>query len=230
MPTRRIKTGEGVDRSVVIPANYRKPTSPRDPFINKGFIAKIADAINAPSISSFNAFPKETYFSGQDRGEEIVLIIRQHPIILFPSVVVALLLLLGSFVVASVLANYGLLGSKSISGAVAFLVLVTLVILTSVFSTFLRWFYTLNIVTTKRIVDLDFHDVIKHVFTEARLERVEDISHKPMGLWSSIFDFGDVFVQTAGTRMNIIMNSVPRARDIQDTIYDLIDMKHRGEI
>lgn len=230
MPTKNVKTGEGEIKTVILPSNYRKPVTPNDPFINRSFIGKIADAVNSPSISSFNAFPKETFFSGQDRGEEIVLIVRQHPIVLLPGIVTSVLVLFIGFVISSVLANYGLLGSKSVAGIIAFLIILTLFILTSIFSAFLKWFYTVNIVTTTRIIDLDFQDVIKHVYTEARLDKIEDVTHKPAGFWSSIFDFGDVYVQTAGTKMGIIMKNVPRARDIQDTIYDLIDMKHGGEI
>lgn len=215
---------------VALPPNYRKPLTPRDPYVNRSFIKKIANAVNSHATASFNAFPKQTFFSGQDRGEEIVLIVRQHPITLFPSIFSALIVLLVSFVISILISNEGLLGSQSISGSIAVLVIMTLFVVTYVFSAFLKWFYTLNIITTRRIIDLDFQAVIKHVFTEARLDKIEDISHKPMGFWSSIFDFGDVYVQTAGTNLNIVMTSVSRPRDVQDTINDLIDMKHKNEI
>jgi hypothetical protein len=49
-------------------------------------------------------------------------------------------------------------------------------------------------------------------------------------VFSSIFDYGDVYIQTAGEKPEFEFKGVPRPRDIQDTLFDLMEMKQSGKI
>jgi len=93
-----------------------------------------------------------------------------------------------------------------------------------------KWYFTVNIITDQRVIDVDFDNVLYHKFSEATLEKIEDVSHAPAGLLSSIFDYGDVFLQTAGTEPEFKFKGVPRPRDVQDTLLDLIEMADKGQI
>jgi hypothetical protein len=98
---------------------------------------------------------------------------------------------------------------------------------TFIIVTFFKWFFNVNIITTERIVDIDFDKIFYHNVAETQLERVEDVSHRPGGVWASFFDFGTVYVQTAGEQREFEFKDVPRPRDIQDTILDLLELKQR---
>jgi hypothetical protein len=87
-----------------------------------------------------------------------------------------------------------------------------------------------NIITSDRIVDVDFSNILFHRFSEAQLENIEDVTHSPVGVFSSIFDYGDVYIQTAGENPEFEFKGVPRPRDIQDTLFDLMEMKQNGKI
>ena len=87
-----------------------------------------------------------------------------------------------------------------------------------------------NIITDKRVIDLDFTSLLSHTSSEARLDKIEDVTHKQIGLISSIFDIGTLYIQTAGAKAEIEFDYIPRPRDVQDILYDLLDSKHEGKI
>ena len=69
-----------------------------------------------------------------------------------------------------------------------------------------------------------------HSMSEAQLEKIEDVTHKQLGILGSFFDVGSVYIQTAGTAQNIEFTNVPRPRDIQDILIDMLESKQKGEI
>lgn len=193
----------------------------------KSFLEKISPEQAKNNTSMFCAFPKSLSFSGQDNQENVVLIIRKHPIIFFPQYLIALALILAPLLFFSVLGveeGFGVIYKFGVSLLFILLALVVLV------DTFFKWYYSVNIVTDQRIVDVDFDNVLFHRFSEAQLDKIEDVSHAPIGILSTFFDYGDVYVQTAAARPEFEFHGVPRARDIQDTILDLLEMKKKGDI
>ena len=71
---------------------------------------------------------------------------------------------------------------------------------------------------------------MNHSMAEAQLERIEDVTHKQLGVIGSVFDVGSVYIQTAGAQNEIEFSNVPRPRDIQDILFDLLELKQKGEI
>jgi hypothetical protein len=86
---------------------------------------------------------------------------------------------------------------------------------------FLRWFFNIYIVTNERLVDIDFVNLLYKEFSEARLEKIQDISFNSRGILAALFNFGTVHVQTAGELPNFSFESVPNPEDIVRTIADL---------
>jgi hypothetical protein len=50
------------------------------------------------------------------------------------------------------------------------------------------------------------------------------------GLLGSIFDFGSVYIQTAAAQPEFVFEFVPRPREVQDTLLDLLELKQEGTI
>lgn len=197
--------------------------------VKKTFIEKITKDLAGGHFSSFSAFPKGTTFNGQDDKEDIVILIRKHPAVYIPQFLGFLLLMFSPLIFYSVL---NVLGNGKISmalwlGTSLFFVLLAITLLVD---TFFKWYYSVNIITDERIIDVDFSNILYHKFSEAQLERIEDVSHKPTGIFSSIFDYGTVYIQTAGTKPEFEFDSIPRPRDVQDTLLDLLELKQKGKI
>jgi uncharacterized membrane protein YdbT with pleckstrin-like domain len=62
---------------------------------------------------------------------------------------------------------------------------------------FLLWFYNVYIVTNERVVDVDFTGLLSKSVNVAPLAKIEDVNYFQKGMLSSMFDFGNVVVETA---------------------------------
>lgn len=203
--------------------NIKKPQS------LKSYLARISDASHKRQFSAFAAFPKDTSFDGQEQDENIVLLIRQHPAVFIP----LLLVLFGMIILPPLLyALVGALDTDISSGNTAFglglLILWGMLTASFALISVLKWYFNVNIVTNQRIVDIDFDQLFNHRVSEAQLEKIEDVSHAAVGMWAVVFDFGNVYVQTAAEQREFEFVHVPRPRDIQDTINDLLELKQKN--
>lgn len=197
---------------------------------NKSFVQRIADSFDKSPVTSFVAFPQQTSFDGQDKDENIVLIIRQHPAVYIPQILLVIALIVIAVIFNVAIANLDIVSSSRIAITSGTTIFFILVIMTVIFYTFINWFYTVNIITDERIVDLDFNNILAHEYSEAQLEKIEDVTHKVNGFLGLIFDFGTVVIQTAGSQPEFEFDNVPRPRDVQDTLLDLLEMKQKGQI
>ena len=77
------------------------------------------------------------------------------------------------------------------------------------FEKFLSWFFNVNILTDERIIDLDFPSILYKDTTETKIDQVQDVSVKVGGYTRSLFNFGDVNIQTAGAVPQIFFEAVP---------------------
>ncbi len=50
---------------------------------------------------------------------------------------------------------------------------------------------------------------------------MEDVTAKSGGFFASIFNFGNVFVQTAGTEVNLEFHNIPRPAEVTRIINSL---------
>ena len=198
---------------------------------DKTFIEKLKrDIKGSTSITSFHAFPYKVYFDGQEPTEHIILLLRQHWVVLLkPALFVALLILLSflSFPYASAITENPAMAVKySMSASIILWVVAFSIAVNS----FAKWFFTINVVTDQRVVDLDFANLMSHHYAEAQLEKIEDVSHTHKGALASLFDFGTVTVQTAGALVDIEFDNIPRPRDTQDVMLDLLELKQEQKI
>jgi len=184
----------------------------------------------------FNSFikgPKNTFFEGEDNDEEILYILRKASITNVRWVLFSLLLLLApagfnSFFVF-VSSNYpNLLEPKIVFIFNAFWYLFTFGF---VFERFINWFFNINIITNKRIVDMDFDHLLHRNITDAPLRNVEDITYTISGALQTTFNFGSVTIQTAAEQRELEFENIADPAKIQDILSDLIAdyrKKHSG--
>ena len=79
---------------------------------------------------------------------------------------------------------------------------------------FLDWYFDVVIITDKRVIDIDFGNLLVKKFSEARLIMIQDITSKVSGFFQTIFNYGKVKVQTAGETPEIIFENIPNPEKI----------------
>lgn len=194
----------------------------------KSFVTKITQATSRANISNFCAFPQNVSFTGKEMEECVVLLVRRSLVTYWPQYLLILLFLVAPFIFGILLSAWegeGV-GAIGLSATIFFWLLA----ITVAVDTFLKWFYSVNIVTDQRIIDVDFNNVLYHRYSDTQLENIQDVTHAVAGFLGSIFDFGNVYIQTAGTNPEFVFENVPKPRIVQDTIQDLLEMKQEGTL
>lgn len=190
--------------------------------VHSSILADKTRTIMSP-LTYFAVSPEGVRFETQEKDEDVILFLRQHPIFLLPSVIIVILLILAPVLILP--SFFGTLivpfevPPRYIMLATAFWYVMTFgVAITS----FLRWFFNIYIVTQRRIIDIDFLHILYKEFSEARIDKVQDLSFKSGGIFAAFFDYGDVVVQTAGDTPNIDFMGVPKPAKVVETISELI--------
>ncbi|WKZ30596.1 MAG: hypothetical protein QY314_02355 [Candidatus Dojkabacteria bacterium] len=173
---------------------------------------------------SIKVYPKVARFDGQDTHETIILFLRQHPVVLVPAVFRSLMIfaigLIISLGIGAIADSSGLKMGASIFVLMTFVVVVAV---TNMFFSFLQWYYTVFIITTTRLIDIDFLTLFDASMSSTLLEVIQDVSKSSPGFFSTLFDMGSIMIQTAGENNKFEISNVPRPRDVLDILMDLIE-------
>lgn len=160
-------------------------------------------------------------FETQGASEKVILILRAHPITQVPWLINSLIFFILLFGLNLVIPSFFNLNQ------IIFINIFGLIIVFSyLWFNFLSWFFNVGIITSERIVDVDFHMALYKEVTATRLNRIEDITAKTGGYLASLFDYGNVFIQTAGTEANIEFFNIPHPSQVVETINNLIEESH----
>lgn len=180
---------------------------------------------NGSLFSHAYSYPNGIELDGQETKEKIILIFRSHQITILPKLLTSVLLILAAFLVYPFLS----FATVKASGVIfAFSLLCILVAITNAIFAVISWFYHLNIITTERIVDVDFLGINSYRVSEARIEKIEDVSISNEGVWGAMFNYGCIRIQTAGTQNLFEFTHVRDPGVIQDILRDLMELKEQG--
>ncbi|MEK7451098.1 MAG: hypothetical protein AAB662_04135 [Patescibacteria group bacterium] len=180
-------------------------------------------------FSSFCKSPKGIRFQTQKDNETIILFLRSHFVKNISWIIFSLFLLVLPIIISLSLPSFGLdfLFSPSANRFIAvFTLFYYLMLLSYLFINFLHWFYNVFIVTTERIVDIDYSDIVIHNIAITNLSHIEDVNYTQSGFISTLVNYGNVFVQTAGNERNFEALAVPRPREATHIIGDLLGKGH----
>ena len=160
-------------------------------------------------------------FETYEAGEEVVLFLRAHPFKQIYTIFYALLFAFILYVCNFFLASF-------FQGSQLFMINLfgTVFIGSYIWVSFINWYFNVGFVTNRRVVDVDFYNLLYKELTEARMERIEDVTIKGGGYFESIFDYGTIFVQTAGTEANVEFKDVPHPAIAVKVINQLISKPH----
>ncbi len=168
-------------------------------------------------LASYCYFPHDVDFLNKEPDEKVILLVRRHVITNLGWI----LLVVAMLIAPSILTYFPLLNFlplKFQTVSVLFWYLLTVAI---AIQGFLSWFFSVNIVTNKRVIDVDFENLIYRKITDAKLENIEDVTVKMGSVIRTLFDFGDVLIQTAAEVPEVEFLAVPHPDRIDKLLSDL---------
>lgn len=146
--------------------------------------------------------------------EELVRIVRRHPIVLVPGIGAGTILVLFDFFLIAWWFQHRLWG---VLGWLGLLVIGAVLIIRAIYV----WSHNAMAVTTQRIVDVNQRGFFERHVAEAPYETIQDVRYTVKGLWPTLFHFGTIIVQTAGTTTNLELSGVKNPVELQQEISDL---------
>lgn len=180
------------------------------------------------SLASFIPFPSDIEFKDKNPGEKILLLLRQHPAKNLRWVIGVLFALVFSLMFLNPLAFKALFGFILPLRLFIFVDLALyLLLFIYTFERFLFWFFNVYIVTDRRLIDIDFQNLLLRRISDTHLYVIQDVTYHQQGLAESILNYGDVLVQTAASETNIDFVSVPKPGQVAGLISDLIHKQRR---
>jgi hypothetical protein len=78
------------------------------------------------------------------------------------------------------------------------------------------------LITTRRVVDVDFSNVLYKEISVTVLSKIEDSTVKEAGFIGSLLNYGDVYIQTAGSSENIEFMEVPKPNIVVGIVNNLM--------
>lgn len=171
-------------------------------------------------LSTYAINPVGVTFESEEIGEKIVLLLRPSLVTLIPPILVTIFLITVPFIagfIASV-ASFDL--GEFLTTAQMFLLVVFWYIFVFGYSLyqFLLWYFNVYLLTNERIVDFDFMGLLSRQISFAKLGQIEDVTPKTLGFFSTFFNYGNVYVQTAGVKPEFEFEKVPRPDDVAEEI------------
>lgn len=167
-------------------------------------------------LSGFLVKPKVSC-EFQQKEEEILLLVRAHPITqiywLINGLFIFFFLFIGNFFFPQFL---------NLNQSLFLNFLIIFFVFSYWWFNFLSWYFNVGVITNRRVIDIDFHSLIYKEVTSANLNKIEDITIKTGGFFQSFFNYGNVFIQTAGSEINIEFYRVPNPERVKEVVNNLL--------
>jgi len=177
-------------------------------------------------FTSFASFPRQTYFQTQGKEEQVVLFLRQHPIVnvkwglmsifmlTFPSVFI----FFPPF--ASLPPNFQFVVT---AGWYMFVYGYAL-------AKFMGWFFNIYILTDERVVDVDFQNIFFRKISTAKTEEIQDVNIQSSGSFETFFGYGSIFIQTAAEVSQFEFLNIPKPDHVGKILNQLIDLEEQEKL
>lgn len=181
------------------------------------------------ALSAYLLRPEGIRFETQEQDEQIILFLRRHWITNFSWVSISLILIVTPILLFPLIIQSGFISSENPLAIVTFFILLWYLLTSSyMLVNFILWYFNISIVSNERIIDIDFVNILNKKFAATRIAKVEDVTLRTGGFIRTIFDYGDVIVQTAGTNVQFEFLAVPHPEQVVRIINNLMEQLEGG--
>lgn len=168
-------------------------------------------------FAAYCYYPDKADFVNRDPQEEVILLVRKHPITNIGWVSIAFLMLV-SPAFLSVFTFFELLPSGY---QIVFVLIWYLITIAFIFEEFLSWFFHVNIVTDERIIEVDFVGLFYREITDANIDQIQDVTVEIGGGIRTLVGYGNVVIQTAAQIPRIEFEAVPNPDEVSRILREL---------
>ncbi len=157
-------------------------------------------------FSSFVARPPRLSFENQMIEEKVILLLRRHWVTNLRWIGLIILMAFAPLFLRT-LPPFGWLPFQF---RLVLVLMWYLFVLAFALEEFFSWFFSVNIITDERIVDIDFISLIYKRVSDAEIVNIEDVTYKMGGVGGTMLNYGTIYVQTAAETREFEFESIPR--------------------
>ena len=168
-------------------------------------------------LAAYNYFPSRVDFINKDPQEKIVLFLRKHPITNLKWIITAFLM----FVSPAFMSVFPFFETLPENFTILLFLSWYMFTMAYILENFLNWFFSVNIVTDERIFDVDFYNLIYRKITDANIDQIQDVSVQIGGGLRTMFNYGDVLIQTAAEVPEVEFEAVPMPDRVAKVLREL---------
>jgi membrane protein YdbS with pleckstrin-like domain len=160
-------------------------------------------------------------------GEQIRILVRKHWFILFADIVGLLFLFalpyaFYLFAVGRTLSLPNETWSMTVILDPTLLLFIgsawALIFWVKLFGVWTNYYLDVWVVTDRRVIDIEQKGLFHRQTSIFRMERIQDVTVEIHGLIATLFNFGDVHVQTAGVAQAFIIRGVANPKHVRESI------------
>lgn len=146
-----------------------------------------------------------------DSSERIVSVVRSHPFPMIRALIVPVILLSLFFLFLFPLFAHGFAG---VLVFVAGSILAALMII----RTLIRWYGSVVVLTSRRILRIDRQGFLKKQVREFLLENIQELSYQTRGAFQTSYSFGDISIVIFAQATPVIFSNIPQPQYVLDLI------------
>ena len=176
-------------------------------------------------FSAFCLYPEDVDFETREGEEKIILLLRAHPITNIKWILMTILMLF----VPGIAGALGILAALPAGLDLIITLSWYLVTMAFAFESFLSWYFNVYFVTTLRVIDVDFYNLIYKQISDANIDKIQDVSYNMGGVARTFFNYGNVFIQTAAEVQEFNFLAIPNPDKVAKIIEDMITKTEGGD-
>jgi hypothetical protein len=180
------------------------------------------------TITSVVVLPEKMRFETQNPNERVYIMLRRHIITNLGWILSSIVMILIPPITLFILSRFDVDMAETFGLKTGYVLTLIAIWYLFVFSTsfmnFLEWWFNIYVITSERVLDFDFSPFAYHKISEAGLESIEDATQENIGFLPMLFNYGDVYIQTAAQKREFDFTAVPKPAWVRDKIMDLRDM------
>lgn len=172
-------------------------------------------------MASFHEGPEGIKLANQAPDEEIILFLRRHYITNLPWQIGTVIFVILPLIAFAFIPYLTLPFSISTKYIVISVIFYYLIVFGYAFISFVVWFYNVGIISNKRVIDIDINGISSKDVAATELRDIIDVSYKQSGFQQSLFDYGDVYMETQAEKPNFEFLQIPHPAKVSDMISSL---------
>ncbi len=174
--------------------------------------------------------PAKMSLPDADPDEHIELLLRQHWVTNVPWIFFSLLGIVLPILLFNLTFTQNFINNWSVPLSIVFSLTLFwyMLLLANIINHYLYWYFNIYIVTNEHLIDICFQNLMNKNVTEVLLSDVQSARTQMRGVIGSLFNFGDLVVETAAEKQNIQFLVIPYPDLVKERIQELQEAAESG--